>query len=96
MGGRFAPQMGAPLTAQPIEIEALEVGNDRQKGSIERQRSARRRPHWTLRRTPGVGARVGHAHYAACIALRFGLRPSIASHCSAARFPSQVEASEIR
>ena len=42
MGGRFATQMGAPLTVQPIEIEALEVGNDRQKGSIERQRSARR------------------------------------------------------
>jgi hypothetical protein len=61
MGGRFAPQVGAPLTAQPIEIEALEVGNDRQKGSIERQRSARRCRHWTLRRLPGVGARVGHA-----------------------------------
>jgi hypothetical protein len=39
MGGRFASQMGAPLTAQPIEIEDLEVGNDRQRGSIERQRS---------------------------------------------------------
>jgi hypothetical protein len=42
MGGRFAPQAGAPLTAQPIEIEALEVGNDRKKRSTERQRSARR------------------------------------------------------
>ena len=40
MGGRFAAQVGAPLTAQPIEIEALKVGNDRQKGGIERQRSA--------------------------------------------------------
>jgi hypothetical protein len=29
MGRRFAPQVGAPLTAQPIEIEALEVGDDR-------------------------------------------------------------------
>src|ERR1700687_389839 len=57
MGGRFAAQMGAPLTAQPIEIEALEVGNDRQKGSIERQRSARRWRRRSLPRLPGVGAR---------------------------------------
>jgi anaerobic selenocysteine-containing dehydrogenase len=42
MGRRFAAQVGAPLTAQPIEIEALKVGNDRQNGGIERQRSARR------------------------------------------------------
>jgi hypothetical protein len=34
MGGRFAAQMGAPLTAQPIEIEALEVGMiDRREAS---------------------------------------------------------------
>jgi hypothetical protein len=43
--------MGAPLTTQPIEIEALEVGNDRQNGSIER------------REAPGVSATV---RFAAC------------------------------
>ena len=59
MGGRFAAQVGAPLTAQPIEIEALKIGNDRQNGGIERQRSARRCRHRTLRRLPGVGARAG-------------------------------------
>jgi hypothetical protein len=33
--------VGAPLAAQPIEIKALKVGDDRQNGGIERQRSAR-------------------------------------------------------
>ena len=36
MGGGFAAQMGAPLTAQPIEIEALEVGDDRQTDVIDK------------------------------------------------------------
>ena len=40
MGRRFAAQVGAPLTAQPIEIKAPKIGNDRQNGGIERQRSA--------------------------------------------------------
>jgi hypothetical protein len=61
MGWRFAAQVGALLTAQRIEIEALKIRNDRENGGIERQRSARRRRHWTLRRLPGVGARRGHA-----------------------------------
>src|SRR5271165_4474211 len=32
MGRRFAAQMGAPLTAQSIEIAALETRHDRQNG----------------------------------------------------------------
>jgi hypothetical protein len=87
MGRRFAAQVGAPLTAQPIKIEALKIGNDRQKGSIERQRSAQRCRHWTLRRPPGVRARAGHADYAGCVAFRLGPRPSIASRCSTVRSP---------
>src|ERR1700677_712777 len=59
MGGRFAPQLGAPLTAQSIEIEALEVGDDRQQRSTERQRPAGRWRRRALRRPPGVIARVG-------------------------------------
>ena len=96
MGRRFAAQMGAPLTAQPIEIEALEVGNDRQKGSIERQRSARRWRHRSIRRPPGVGSRGGHADYAACVALRLGPRLSIASRCRTVRSLLSEGASEIR
>jgi hypothetical protein len=46
---------------QAIEIQALKIGNDRQNGGIERQRSARRWRHRTLRRLPGVGARAGHS-----------------------------------
>ena len=44
MGRRFAAEVDAPLTAQPIEIEALKVGDDRQNRGIERQRSSRRLP----------------------------------------------------
>jgi hypothetical protein len=95
MGGRFAPQVGAPLTAQPIEIKAIKIGNDRQKGSIERQRSARRWRHRSLRCPPGVGAR-GSAHYAACVALRSGLLPSIAPRRRTARSSLSARASEIR
>jgi hypothetical protein len=87
MGRRFAPQMGAPLTVQPIEIQTLKIGNNRENGSIERQRSARRRRHWTVRCAPGVGARRGHADYAACIAFRLGPRPSIALRCRTVRSP---------
>ena len=58
MGGRFAAQMGAPLTAHPIEIEAFEVADDRLKGSIERQQSGRRRGNRSIRRPPGIGARA--------------------------------------
>ena len=64
MGRRFAAQMSAPLTAQPIEIEALKIGNNRENRGIERQRSARPCRHRTLRRLPGVGSRTGHAVYA--------------------------------
>jgi hypothetical protein len=78
MGRRFAAQVGAPLTAQPIEIEALKVGNDRQNRGVERQPSARRR----LLRLPGVGLRTGHADYAACVAFCSGPRPPIGSRCS--------------
>jgi hypothetical protein len=87
MGGRFAAQVGAPLTAQPIEIEALKIGNDRQNGGIERQRSARRCRHWTLRRLPGVGARASHADYAAWVAFCLGSQPSTASLCLRIAFP---------
>ena len=68
MGGRFAAQVGASLTAQPIEIKAPKMGNDRENGGIERQRSAQRCRHRTLRRVPGAGARGGHADYAAYVA----------------------------
>ena len=37
--GWLAAQVGAPLTAQPIRIEAIEVGNDRQNRGVERQPS---------------------------------------------------------
>jgi hypothetical protein len=87
MGGRFAAQVGAPLTAQPIEIKALKIGNDRQNGGVERQRSARRCHHPRLRCLPGVGSRTGHADYAACVAFCLGPRPSIASRCSTVRSP---------
>ena len=87
MGGRFATQMGAPLTAHPIEIEALEVADDRMKGSIERQQSGRRRGNRSIRRPPGVGARAGHADYTASIAFRLGPRPSTASRCRTVRSP---------
>ena len=87
MGGRFAAQMGAPLTAQPIEIEALEVGNDRQNTGVERQRNARRWRRRLLRRPPGVGSRAGHADYAACVPLRLGPQPSIASRSRTVRSP---------
>ena len=87
MGRRFAAQVGAPLTAQPIEIKALKIGNDRQNGGIERQRSVRRCRHRPLRRLPGVGARAGHADYAACVAFCLGPRPSIASRCRTVRSP---------
>jgi hypothetical protein len=86
MGRRFAPQVGAPLTALPIEIEALKIRNDGQNGGIERQRSARPWRHWSLRRPPGVGARRSPG-YAACIAFRLGPRPSIASRCRTVRSP---------
>jgi hypothetical protein len=39
-GGGIAAQMGAPLTAHPIDIEAFEVSDDRWERSVERQRSA--------------------------------------------------------
>ena len=42
MSRRFAAQVGAPLTAQPNEIESLKIGNDQQNRGIERQRSTRR------------------------------------------------------
>jgi hypothetical protein len=96
MGGRSATQMGAPMTAQSIEIEALEVGDDRQKGSIERQRSGQRCRHRMLCHAPGVGSRGGHADYAACVALRLGPRPSIASRCRTVRSLLSEGASEIR
>jgi hypothetical protein len=96
MGGRFTAQMGAPLTAQPIEIEALEVGDDRQNGSIERQRSGQRCRHWMLRHAPGVGLRGGHADYAARVAFCLGPRPSIASRCRTVRSPLSEGASAIR
>ena len=37
MGRRLAAQMGAPLTAQPIEIKALKIGDDRENRGIEPQ-----------------------------------------------------------
>ena len=37
MGRRFTAQMGAPLTAQSIEIAALEIRHDRQNRHIARQ-----------------------------------------------------------
>ena len=52
VGASPPAQMGTPLTAQPIEIKALKIGNDQENGGIERQRRCRR---WTLRRLPGVG-----------------------------------------
>ena len=74
MGRRFATQVGAPLTAQPIEIKALKIGNDRQNRGIERQRSLRCWRRRSLRRLPGAGARAGHADYVACVAFRWGSR----------------------
>jgi hypothetical protein len=89
-------QMGAPLTAQPMEIEALEVSDDRQKGSIQRQQSARRWRRRSLPRPPGACSRGGHADYAACIAFRLGPRPSIASRSRSGRSPRSAGTSEIR
>src|SRR5271165_4508131 len=39
MGRRFAAQMGAPLTAQSIEIASLEIRHDRENRDIARQRA---------------------------------------------------------
>ena len=50
MGRRFAAQMGAPLTAQSIEITALEIRHDRQNRDIAR------RCHVAMRK-----ARAGYA-----------------------------------
>ena len=87
MGGRFAAEVDAPLTAQPIEIEAIKIGNDPQNRGIERRRGARGRRHLTLRCLPGVGSRAGHLDYAACVAFRLNPRPSIASRGSTVRSP---------
>ena len=95
-GWAVRPQMGTPLMAQPIEIEAFEVADDRLKGSIERQQSGRRRGHRPIRRPPGMGARASHADYAACIAFRLGPRLSIAACCKTVLSPRYAGPSEIR
>ncbi len=74
MGRRFAAQMGAPLTAQSIEIAALEIRHDRQNRAIARQRSPRRCRHRTLRCLPGFGFRAAHADHAARFVLGLGSR----------------------
>ena len=96
MGRRFAAQMGAPLTAQSIEIAALEIRHDRQNGDIARQRSPRRFRHRTLRCLPGFGFRAAHADHAARFVLRLGSRrPSTASVWTT-RSPLPAGAPEIR
>src|SRR5271166_3135848 len=80
MGRRFAAQMGAPLTAQSIEIATLEIRHHRQNRDIARQRSPRRCRHRTLRCLPGFGFRAAHADHAARFVLGLGSRrPSLAS-----------------
>jgi hypothetical protein len=37
--GRLAAHMGAPMTAQSIEIMAVEIGHNRQNADVERRRS---------------------------------------------------------
>ena len=96
MGRRFAAQMGAPLMAHPIEVEALEVADDRLKGSVKRQQSGRRWRHQLIRRPPGVGSRASHADYAASIAFRLGQRLSTAACCRTVRPPRYAGPSEIR
>ena len=86
-GRALRPPSGRAIDGATNEIEALKIGNDRQNGGIERQRSARRCRPRTLRRLPGVGSRAGHADYAACVAFRLGPRPSITSRCSTVRSP---------
>ena len=80
-------RMGAPLMAHPIKVEALEVADDRLKGSVKRQRSACRWRHQLIRRQPGVGSRAGHADYAASLAFRWGRRLSTAECCRTVRSP---------
>src|SRR5271157_2533533 len=97
MGRRFAAQMGAPLTAQSVEIAALEIRHDRQYGDIARQRSPRRCRHRTLRCLPGFGFRAAHADHAARFVLGLGSRrPPTASVWTATRSPLSAEAPEIR
>ena len=80
MGRRFAAQMGAPLTAQSIEIASLEIRQHRQNRDIARQRGPRGFRHRTLRCLPGFGFRAAHADHAARFVLRLGSRrPSTAS-----------------
>ena len=74
MGRRFAAQMGARLTAQSVEIAALETRHGRQNGDIARQRSPRRFRHRTLRCLPGFGFRAAHADHAARFVLNSYLR----------------------
>ena len=74
MGRRFAAQMGAPLTAQSIEIASLEIRHHRQNRDIARQRSPRRCRHRTLRYQPGFGFCAAHADQAARFVLNSYLR----------------------
>ena len=62
------------LTAQSIEIAALEIRHDRQNRDIARQRSPRRCRHRTLRCLPGFGFRAAHADQAARFVLGLGSR----------------------
>src|SRR5271165_5797408 len=76
----FAAQMGAPLTAQSIELTALEIRHDRQNRDIARRGSPRCCRYRTLRYQPGLGFRAAHADHAARFVLRLGSRrPPIAS-----------------
>ena len=93
MGGRFAAQMGAPLTAQPIEIEALEIGDDRRTEASSGSEA------------PGVvaiGRFATRLEFARAEVIRLrrlphlplGPRPSIAAHGSTVRSPLSADAPE--
>src|SRR5271166_3853068 len=97
MGRRFAAQMGAPLTAQSIEITALEIRHDRQNRDIARRGSPRCCRHRTRRYQPGLGFRAAHADHAARFALGLGSRrPPTSSVWTATRSPLSAGAPEIQ
>jgi hypothetical protein len=64
MGRRLATQMGAPLSAQPIEIVTLKTRHDGERWSMERQRS-HRRYLCRLLRLSARGWLASHADHAA-------------------------------
>ncbi len=74
MGRRFPAQIGAPLTAQSIEVASLEIRHHRQNRDIARQRSPRRRRYRALHCMPGFGFRAVHADHATRFVLRLGSR----------------------